>query len=127
MAETSEARPRYGYKILRASEWQDYSASNGGYKGTALDISDGFMHMSVGSLVELVSNAFFSDLKEGDGCHMLKVDLSLVASDIVRWEDGTVSGQKYSFPHLYSPLQKEAVVKVYEEFVPATFSYADLE
>jgi uncharacterized protein (DUF952 family) len=84
------------YKVCPAAEWSDAAAA-GAYRGSAVDLRDGFIHFSTGS-----------QLAETLRCHFAgQRDLVLIAVDPddlgarLRWEPSRGGDL---FPHLYGEL-----------------------
>ncbi len=92
------------FKICTAGEWADAEAA-GAYTGSALDEKDGFIHFSGVGTVQQTAALYFAD----------QPDLVLVAVDPdrltapLKWEESR-GGQL--FPHLFGPLNLEAVAWV---------------
>ena len=92
------------YKICTKSECSE-AKHNNVFKGTALDLKDGYIHFSDKDQVKQTLNKFYINQTN---LIILKVD-SLKLKNLV-WEqstDGTM------FPHLYSDLDLDFVVKEY--------------
>lgn len=84
------------YKILRASEWATAEAV-GSFKGSAVDVEDGFIHFSTSAQVQETARRHFSG----------QSDLVLIAFDAARlgprlWWEPSRGGEL--FPHLYATL-----------------------
>ncbi len=91
------------FHITRQALWD---ASAGEYRGDTLD-SEGFIHCSDAHQLIAVANASFhgtSDLL------VLEIDSSRVLAEI-RYE--SLEGSTHLFPHVYGPLNREAVVGVH--------------
>ena len=90
------------FKICSREEWH-IAVDNGIYKGSALDLSDGFIHLSTRDQVVETAQLHFRGLD----------DLVLVAIDPngldIRYEESR-NGQM--FPHLYSDLPVESALNV---------------
>lgn len=92
------------YKIVSVAEWRAAEAE-GVFRGSAIDLADGFIHFSAPDQVEETAAKHFSG----------KSDLLLVAVDpaklgaALKWE---VSRGGALFPHLYAPLHMDAVIRV---------------
>jgi uncharacterized protein (DUF952 family) len=84
------------------SAWED-AQEQGVYRADSLE-SEGFIHCSRIDQVLRVANAYYRGLH---GMVLLWIDLQKVTSEI-RWE---ASG-KDTFPHIYGPLNLEAVIGV---------------
>jgi uncharacterized protein (DUF952 family) len=96
--------------IATREQWQAAAAA-GSYRGDTLDVQ-GFIHCSRAEQVVAVANARFrgrSDLV------LLSIDESLLESEL-RYEEGE-PGQL--FPHIYGPLNLNAVVNVVN-FLPGS-------
>jgi uncharacterized protein (DUF952 family) len=93
--------------ICLTKDWA-VAQENGIYKAESLE-NEGFIHCSRPDQVLTVANRLYQDLTD---LVLLWIDPERVESEI-RWEaaDGDV------FPHIYGPLQVEAVVAV-SEFTP---------
>lgn len=92
------------YKIVSAPEWLSAEAE-GAFRGAAIDLADGFIHLSSAEQVEETAAKHFAG----------KADLRLVSidaeklGDALKWE---VSRGGALFPHLYAPLTLDAVARV---------------
>ena len=78
---------------------------DGVFRGSPVDIADGYIHLSCGSQLAATLDRHFSGV---DGLMLAAVDLSLLG-DSVRWEQAR-GGQL--FPHIYGLLPLSAVVSV---------------
>ena len=84
------------YKVCSAAEWYDAVAA-GAYRGSAIDLRDGFIHFSTGAQLAETLRRHFSGQR----------DLVLVAvapgdlGDRLRWEPSRGGDL---FPHLYGEL-----------------------
>jgi len=91
------------YHMCRADEWR--AAEDAGiYTGSSQDRADGFIHFSTAEQI-VVSAA--KHRAGQDGLVLLTVDAG-VLDDALRWE---ASRGGALFPHLYSALPVEAVVR----------------
>lgn len=102
VSSTSQRGPIY--HIATRAEWE-HAKSAGWYRGDTLD-SEGFIHCSTVRQVLAVANSLFRG--RGD-LALLCIDDSKLNSE-VRWEpsEGTV------FPHVYGPLNTDAVITAVE-------------
>jgi uncharacterized protein (DUF952 family) len=92
------------YKICPASAWRE-AERQGVYRGSADDISDGFIHFSAASQVaETARKHFFGQA----GLLLIEVDAEALG-DALRWER---SRNDELFPHLYGELYLGAVTGV---------------
>lgn len=89
------------YKILRRSEWLAAQAA-GGFKGSAIDLQDGYIHFSTADQMRETAAKHFAG----------HTDLLLLAVDdtqlgpALKWE---VSRGGALFPHLYAELDVKSV------------------
>jgi uncharacterized protein (DUF952 family) len=103
------------YKLLRAAEWTAAQAL-GRYDGSVVDRRDGFIHFSSREqVVETAARHFTGQT----GLALLTVDPNRLGGDL-RWE---VSRGEALFPHLYGPLNVDAVVAA--ALVPDNVPVAD--
>jgi uncharacterized protein (DUF952 family) len=90
------------YKLLETVEWES-AREVGEFRGSAVDLADGYIHFSdAGQVVETARRYF-------DGRHgltMLEVDEATLG-DALRWEPSRGGAL---FPHLYAPLPVGAVL-----------------
>ncbi|MEM6635510.1 MAG: DUF952 domain-containing protein [Pseudomonadota bacterium] len=90
------------FKIFRQSEWNDF-ATVGTTRGAAIDLSDGYIHLSTSTQVAETAEKHFGGAE----------DLILLAFDpdalgaALRWEKSR-GGQ--DFPHLYRSLSIDEVI-----------------
>jgi uncharacterized protein (DUF952 family) len=90
------------YKLLDVQEWRMAKAA-GQYRGSVVDLSDGYLHFSTADQVVETAAIHFA------GRHdlvMLTVDARRLG-DALRWEPSRGGGL---FPHLYAPLLVSTVV-----------------
>lgn len=90
------------YKILRASEWQAFSAA-GRFAGSPDDLRDGFVHLSTREQVEGTLDRHF---RGEAGLVLLTLDRTRLLPAL-RMEPSRGGDL---FPHLYRPLQVEDVI-----------------
>ncbi|MEW6094467.1 MAG: DUF952 domain-containing protein [Chloroflexota bacterium] len=93
------------YHITSRTSWPAAQKS-GAYTADSLT-SQGFIHCSKEDQVLRVANAIFH---HQNGLVLLEIDLTRLKSE-VRWEPGTDKTDEL-FPHLYGPLNLDAVVRV---------------
>lgn len=96
------------FHITRSAAWEAARAT-GSYTADTL-ASEGFIHLSTGEQVLGVANALFHGQA---GLLLLTIDPARLTAEL-RYEEAH-PGQ--FFPHLYGPLNLDAVVAVYP-FVP---------
>jgi len=92
------------YKIMSAAELQQMQR-DGVFRGSPVDLADGFIHLSCGSQLAATLDKHFGGV---EGLMLVAVDLSRLG-DSVRWEPAR-GGEL--FPHIYGTLPVDAVVSV---------------
>lgn len=100
----SAAMSQIIYKIAPEALWRE-AEKNGRFTGAAIDIADGFIHFSTAGQVRETAARHFAG----------QSDLLLIAIDGSRLGDALqyeVSRGGALFPHLYAPLNLEAVIWV---------------
>ena len=95
------------HHICPRTDWQA-AQENGEYRAESLDI-EGFIHFSRAEQVQGTANNYY---RGQQGLVLLKVVVTKLTA-VLKWED---SGEDI-FPHLYGPLNLDAVVDV-EDFPP---------
>jgi uncharacterized protein (DUF952 family) len=90
------------YKILRAPEWVTFAAK-GRFEGSAVDLADGYVHLSTAEQVEETAARHFAGEA---GLVLLTLDRTRL-DPALKWEPSR-GGQL--FPHLYRPLAIEDVL-----------------
>lgn len=83
------------YKIVSRAEWADAKA-RGRFDGAAIDLSDGYIHMSAPDQLAETASKHFAGRDD-----LMLVTLDADALDDVRWEPSRGGAL---FPHLYGPL-----------------------
>lgn len=102
------------FHIAFADQWEAAQQA-GSYRwstrGQSLDDGATFIHLSHPEQVAMVANSFYADVTES--LRLLVIDVELLVSALCE-EDLDAVG--ISFPHLYGPLNLDAVVdvRVYE-------------
>ncbi len=95
---------RIVYKIMSSAELMRMQ-HDGVFRGSPVDVDDGYLHLSCGSQLAETLDKHFSGVH---GLMLVAVDLSRLG-DAVRWEPAR-GGQL--FPHIYGSLPIEAVTAV---------------
>ncbi|KAA3642779.1 MAG: DUF952 domain-containing protein [Chloroflexi bacterium] len=93
--------------ICAKDDWQQATA-RGEYLADSLE-NEGFIHCSRSEQVEKVANSFYVGLP---GLVLLHIDADRLTAE-VKWE--AADGDE--FPHIYGPINLDAVVEI-EEFEP---------
>lgn len=93
---------KFAYKIENADVWQS-AMQNGAYLGSALDIKDGFIHLSTAAQFSETYMRYFS---QTPNLIVAKIDLELLG-DKVKFEPSRGGDL---FPHIYGDLPKTAVI-----------------
>lgn len=101
------------FHLARRSEWESLDSIKAGVYLPASFVSEGFIHCSERHQIERVGNALFHDQTD---LLLLVIAPARLTVPIVD-EDCYASGE--AFPHLYGPLNREAVVGVWP-WNPAT-------
>ena len=101
-----ESKPfvRKIYKICPASAWSE-AERQGVFRGSPVDVSDGFIHFSTASQVEETARKHFAGQI---GLLLIAVDADALG-DALKWER---SRNDELFPHLYGELDLGAVTGV---------------
>jgi len=92
------------YKICPASAWRE-AERQGVYRGSAVDIRDGFIHFSLPSQVAETARKHFAGQT---GLFLIAVDADALG-EALRWEP---SRNDELFPHLYGELDLGAVTAI---------------
>ena len=93
------------YHITSRTDWA--AAQGAGQYRTGSLVSQGFIHCSTAQQVVRVANAFYPGQS---GLVLLEIDPAAL-KPLVRWEPGTDKPDEL-FPHIYGPLNLEAVLRV---------------
>ena len=99
------------YKICPASAWRE-AERQGVFRGSHVDLRDGFIHFSTATQVEETARKHFSGQT---GLFLIAVDADALG-DALRWE---TSRNDELFPHLYGELDVGAVTVVHVMHVRA--------
>lgn len=89
------------YKIMSRSEWEAFN-KDGVFKGSEVDLKDGFIHFSTKEQTAETANKHFSSQ---NGLVLVAVD-DKVLGEALTYEPSR-GGQL--FPHLYAPLALDAI------------------
>jgi uncharacterized protein (DUF952 family) len=92
------------YKIISAAEWRAAEAE-GVFRGSAIDLADGYIHFSAPEQVEETAAKHFAGTS---GLLLVAIDSGKLG-DALKWE---ASRGGALFPHLYAPLSLNAVTRV---------------
>ena len=90
------------YKILRASEWEEFQAA-GRTLGAPIDLQDGFVHLSTAAQVEETAARHFAG---ESGLVLVAVDEARLVPEL-KWEPSRGGAL---FPHLFRELRAEDVL-----------------
>ncbi len=90
------------YKLLSGAEWRAAQAA-GEFRGSAVDLADGYVHFSTAEQVVETAVRYFSGQTD---LALLTVDTAALG-DNLRWEPSRGGAL---FPHLYAALPLSAVV-----------------
>lgn len=92
------------YKILPAEEWERAKAV-GRFKGSAIDLKDGYIHLSAASQVHETARLHF----HGREALVLVVLESEALGEALKWEPSRGGGL---FPHVYGSLDTALALEV---------------
>jgi uncharacterized protein (DUF952 family) len=92
------------YKICRADEWRAAERA-GGFRGAAIDLSDGYIHFSTGEQAAETAARHFA----GKGDLVLVAVAVAALGPALKWEPSRGGAL---FPHLYGVLTPDAVLWV---------------
>ena len=95
--------------IARRTTWDDAVAA-GAYRQSTVDRTleeEGFIHASSPDQVQGVADRYYQDVT--DELVLLVIDPERLTSE-VRWDESPTHGE--AFPHIYGPLNPDAVVEV---------------
>ena len=95
--------PEHLYHITTREQWS-YALIAGRYQAESL-VVEGFIHLSTESQLEATAQRHFAGQED---LVVLEINPSRLRWE-VRWEDS--HGESY--PHLYGPLETEAVIEVH--------------
>ena len=90
------------YKILHENEWIA-AQKEGVFKGSTLDLKDGYIHCSTAEQVDGTVKSFFTNAKD---LIKLTIDVQKLGTDL-KWEASPRSGKMY--PHIYSFLELTSI------------------
>ena len=99
------------YKIVSAVDWDSIQAA-GGYDGSAVDLRDGYIHLSAADQLAGTAAKHYAGR---DDLVLLDVDLTVYGAAIV-WEPSRGGAL---FPHIYGDLPLSAVTEARPFTVPA--------
>lgn len=97
------------FHIATEADWQAAEAS-GAYTTSTLGVTleqEGYIHFSRDSQAGMVLDNYYADVTEP--LTLLTVDTKFLTSS---WQFDDVPGAELSFPHIYGPLNPDAVVEV---------------
>ncbi len=92
------------YKICDQETWR-IAQKKGIFKGSGIDLTDGFIHFSTAEQVQETARLHFNGVKD-----LLLITVNIEKLEI-KWEP---SRNKKLFPHLYSVMPLSNVVSVFE-------------
>jgi uncharacterized protein (DUF952 family) len=90
------------YKIVTPSEW-DSARTSGVYRGSTVDLKDGFIHFSAQDQVAETARKHFAGQT---GLLLIAVETGSLDPKSLRWEPSRGGAL---FPHLYGPLPLTSV------------------
>ena len=96
------------FHIVRPSDWDSHGGAL--YEAESL-ATEGFIHCSFTEQLDAVIRRYYSD---ADEIVVLEIDPSLLTSKLVI--EPSTGGENY--PHVYGPINKEAVVGTEQRKIP---------
>lgn len=84
------------YKILKRAEW-DAAVRAGRFDGAAIDLADGYIHLSTAAQAQETARRYFSGQS---GLALVRFDAARLGAAL-RWEPSRGGDL---FPHVYGPL-----------------------
>lgn len=100
---TNVKRPNTAFKIFTHDQWAQFSQS-GTFKGSPIDVADGFIHMSTADQLDGTLAKHFSGQED---LVIAEIDLARLDPN-VRWEPARNGAL---FPHVYGQIDREAVIR----------------
>ncbi|WP_240006586.1 DUF952 domain-containing protein [Pseudaquidulcibacter saccharophilus] len=94
------------YKIERKDIWQQ-AQQTGTYFGSALDLKDGFIHLSTLDQLNGTLRLYFTGI---DNLLIIMVDLAK-CGEAIKWETSRGGAQ---FPHIYAPLEMNQIIECFD-------------
>jgi uncharacterized protein (DUF952 family) len=91
------------YKLLDREEWAAAEAA-GAFAGSALDLADGFIHLSTAAQAQETARLYFHGRKD---LMILQIEAEPLG-DALKWEPSRGGSL---FPHLYAPLKPDQVAQ----------------
>lgn len=92
------------YKILTPDEWDKFQQDKV-FKGSALDVKSGFIHIAFVDQYPPILEKFFKDQRP---LILVKVNAKLLKPGTLKIEPNKPGGEK--FPHIYGEIPLEAVI-----------------
>ena len=90
------ARSQFAWRLVHEAEWKNIQ-EKGEFDGSAIDIRDGYVHMSPSSEVKSTANIYFAGAQD---LWLLRIDLHHPSiKDSIKWDP--VPSRNADFPHLY--------------------------
>ena len=98
--------PKSIYRLCEKNDW-DHALTLGVYRGTDLDIQDGYIHLSTAEQVMETAKIYFCGVEH---LLLLRINANELGDDL-RWEK---SRNGEIFPHFYGPLKTEFIRTITE-------------
>jgi uncharacterized protein (DUF952 family) len=92
------------YKIVDASAW-NLAAAAGVFQGAAIDLKDGYIHLSTGAQAKETARLHFAGVAN---LVLVAIDETVVAQDL-KWE---ISRGGQLFPHVYGTIDPAQILWV---------------
>eukprot|EP00026_Physarum_polycephalum_P017566 Phypoly_transcript_18828.p1 GENE.Phypoly_transcript_18828~~Phypoly_transcript_18828.p1 ORF type:complete len:120 (+),score=25.43 Phypoly_transcript_18828:310-669(+) len=98
--------PQFVYKILTEEQWKVLD-STGSFKGSPVDLQDGYIHLSGADTVEKTTELYYKDV---DVVALVQVKYESIKAD-TKWE--FAKARNTNFPHLFRDLTKVDLGKTF--------------
>lgn len=99
-------KPLFFYHIVTPIQWKQFEGKNY-YESPSLQ-TEGFIHGSTAEQLEVSIDLYY---KEEPEVWVLKIESSKLQSEL-KYEPA--SSRNGFFPHIYGPLNKDAIVEIYK-------------
>ncbi len=92
------------FKILTPSEWEAFK-HDGSFRGSPMDLKDGFIHASLDDQKERILQKFFKGIRP---VVMIEINPKLLTEGSLKIEANKPGGDQY--PHIYRQIPLTAVI-----------------
>ncbi|MFS1418871.1 DUF952 domain-containing protein [Vibrio splendidus] len=95
------------YHLLTESDYKEYQSTET-YEPASLK-DEGFIHLAYEEQLQKIVDCFFVGITQ---VYLLEIDKSAIAKDLRDEPPVGVEDDGALYPHLYSPLSKQAVIRI---------------